>query len=108
MWMSAEIFQLGHEAGIKCSEVPQKLCVLLWPLQLQLSAPTAGPPFPRAELPEFRLLLGKVRRSLFLPAANTSEAGGSRAGGSRGMCQHKGSDWNYPDNTFQSSFCNRL
>lgn len=59
--MSAEIFQLGDEAGIKRSEVPQELCVLLWPLHLQLSAPTAGAPFPRAELPEFRVLLGKAR-----------------------------------------------
>lgn len=65
MWMSAEIFQLGHEAGLKCSEVPQKLCVLLW---LLLSAPTSGPPFPRAVLPDFRVLLGKVREK-FVPAS---------------------------------------
>lgn len=44
------------------------MSLLLWPLHPQLSAPTAGPPFPRAELPEFRELLSKVRAKV-VPAS---------------------------------------
>lgn len=66
--MSAGIFQLGHEAGIKHFEMPQKFCLCC----SGLSICTAGPPSARAELPEFRVLLGKVREKVVLPAANTS------------------------------------
>lgn len=105
--MSAEIFQLGHEAGVKHCEMPQKLCLCCSGSSTSLYPQLGLLPSGLSSL-NSGCCWARSGRRLFLPAANISVTGESQSWWQQRDVPDKGTEWNYCDNTFQSSFCNRL